>query len=182
MTGYAEIDGVTTPRPKGQDIRPKVFKGKPWPLAIIAFSEPTGRYVLWFISNYKYAFNIFYKSDFILWMRPPSGDQSNWPLYKYQVVVKSLMDRQFIKYGDKKRLTLVLTIKGQLFMLTTHPGWPIITILFSALVAFGIFGLNKRCTKEKTNQKTEINSKNKTADSSQSKSFRNQPVKDSASF
>lgn len=181
MTDYAEIDGVRTARPKGQDARPKVFEGKPWPLAIIAFSEPTDRYVLWFISNYKYAFNVFYTSDYIQWNKPPEGDKSKWPLYKYQVVIKSLMDRHLIKYGDNKRLTLVLTNKGKLFRLTTHPGWPIIPVIFAALVAFTIFGLNRGCStaeKEKSKEPTTT----QTIDSSdKNKVFQNQTLKDSGS-
>lgn len=181
MTDYAEIDGVRTARPKGQDVRPKVFEGKPWPLAIIAFSEPTDRYVLWFISNYKYAFNVFYTSDYIQWNKPPEGDKSKWPLYKYQVVIKSLMDRHLIKYGDNKRLTLVLTNKGKLFRLTTHPGWPIIPVIFAALVAFTIFGLNRGCStaeKEKSKEPTTT----QTIDSSdKNKVFQNQTLKDSGS-
>lgn len=164
---FAEIDGVKTPRPKEQDIKPKVFNHTAWPLAMIAFSEPTDRYVLWFIRNYKYAFNVFYTSDFIQWMKPPDGDKSKWPLYKYQLTVKSLMDRHLIKHGDNKRLTLVLTNKGKLFRLTTHPGWPVIPVLFAAIVAFTIFGLNRGCIKEKTESGTEAKSINQIDDSSQ---------------
>lgn len=178
MTDYAEIDGVKTPRPKEQDIRPKIFEGKPWPLAIIAFSEPTDRYVLWFIYNYKYAFNVFYTSDYIQWNKPPDGDKSKWPLYKYQIVVKSLMDRGLIKYGDKQRLTLIITRKGNFFRLTTHPVWPVIPVLFAAVVAFTIFGLNKGCTKESTKLESQP-SNLKPSDSSQSQSFQTLTEKDS---
>jgi len=179
---FANIDGVDTPRPKGQDIRPKVFKDKPWPLAIIAFSEPTDRYVLWFISNYKYAFNVFFQTDFARWMNPPTGgDLSKWPLYKYQVVLKSLMDRHLVEYGDKKRLTLKITLKGQIYRIYTHSTFNFWAITLGVLLAaFGIFKddiFNSKKTNiedNKTKQTVE-----RTSDSSLLKI---QPLKDSGSF
>lgn len=91
------------------------------------------------------------------------------------------MDRHLIKYGDNKRLTLVLTNKGKLFRLTTHPGWPIIPVIFAALVAFTIFGLNRGCStaeKEKSKEPTTT----QTIDSSdKNKVFQNQTLKDSGS-
>lgn len=184
---FAEIDGVKTPRPEGQDIRPKVFDGKPWPLAIIDFSEPTDRYVLWFISNYKYAFNVFYTSDFSQWMKPPEGDVSKWPLSKYLVVVKSLSDRNLIEFGDKQRLTYKVTLKGQLYRLTTHPQWILLQLLIAALLAFlvaySIVIINR------SSQSTQVETESEkgksvltTSDSAQYKPAQILPVKDSGSF
>ena len=114
MTDYTEIDGVRTPRPKEQDVRPRTFNGKPWPFAMLVNSEATDRFVLWYIANYKYAFNGFFTQDFYKWM-PNTTDVKQHPLYKYQLALRTLFDRHLINYGDKKRLTLKITLKGQVY-------------------------------------------------------------------
>jgi hypothetical protein len=182
---FAEIDGVKITRPSRQDIKPKAFQGKPFPLAMIAFSEPTDRYVLWFISNYPYAFNIFYVADFGEWMAP-GNDVNQWPLSKHLKVVKSLMDRQFIKHGDEKRLTLKITFKGKIYRLwtnTTFQFWAIaITIL---LTLFGIFkdDIFKKISGESkpdSNKTTQISVQNKIDSQSAAAQIQPLKVKDSA--
>lgn len=137
---FADIDGVRTPRPPKQDIKPRAFKGNPEPIAMIAFAEPTDRYVLWFIRHYPYAYNIFFVSDFANWLSKPEGDISKWPLYKHQIVVKSLRDRHLIRYGDKKRLTLKITLKGTIYRVYTHASFNFwVVVIGIALAALAIF-------------------------------------------
>ena len=138
---FAEIDGVKTPRPKGQDEPVKAF-GKMAPTTRIAQTEPTDRFVLWFISNYKYAFNVFFTSDFAQWMKPPDGDISKWQLSKYLVVVKSLSDRHLIEYADNQRLTYKITLKGQIYRTTSHPAFPFITLM-GVIATLGVFFFNR---------------------------------------
>ena len=136
MTDYAIIDGVRTARPEKQSIRPRAFKNRPWPLGIIAFDEPTDRYVLWLIANYPYIFNVFYDSDFMNWMKPnTNGDLTNYPLNKYGVVVNSLKNRHLIEYGDKQRLTLKITAKGQIYRIYTHSTFNFWVLTLGVLLA-----------------------------------------------
>lgn len=91
------------------------------------------------------------------------------------------MDRGLIKYGDRKRLTLVLTTKGKLHRLTTHPQWALIPgIALLVVVTFGILNYTKNTGT--SNESEESNSSNlKPFDSSQSQSFQTQTLKNSDS-
>src|SRR6266498_3816050 len=164
-TMFAEIDGVKIPRPQNQDKPVKAF-GAMAPTTRIASTEPTKRFILWFISNYRYAFNIFFLSDFLNWMTGRK-DGVNPVLQKYLIVLKELMDSNYVKYGDKQRLTLKVTPKGQMYRITSNPGFKIYALLFSAIVAFTIFILNQKTSSKEEEILDKSKATQKSADSVQ---------------
>lgn len=138
----------TPPRPKKQDIRPKDFHVSP--VEMVTKFEPTDRYILWIISNYPYIFNMHFMGD-ALKMNWSLGDE-NSPLDKALTVLRSLRMRRLIKQS-KDRLKWSITLKGQIFRITSHPSYDVlktsVQITVAILTAATIFILNKRANKEK---------------------------------
>jgi len=115
------------------------------------YYEPTERIMLWIISNYKEAFN---PKHFLQYAKSNNPqDPNDHKLKRHLEMLQALKGKGLIKQdGD---LNYHVTLKGQLYRLTTHPGWPIIPVLFAGIVAFTIFGLNKGCSTKQEESKSQ---------------------------
>lgn len=140
---FSDSKGKTTKRPKGQDIVPKAFKYTAMTM-IQMFDTPTERRMLWIIHHYPYIFNPFFNGD-LLNVNPKMAEQDS----KLELAIKVLRSLKMKGYvrQSKDNLKWYVTKSGYFYRLTTYSAWPVIALVFAAIVAFTIFGLNKGCTK-----------------------------------
>ena len=92
---YSDGMGKLTPRPKGQDIKPKAFHMDA--MAMIWLLEtPSERRMLWMLAHYPYLFNTFFISDSLRTYGEKATKQDS-PLGKALLVIQSLRSKGYIK-------------------------------------------------------------------------------------
>jgi hypothetical protein len=136
----SKADGTFICRPFKQDITPKAFEINPVSM-IAAFETPTERRMLWIISHYPYLLNMFFMHD--LGGGKEENYKSDSKMGEALKVMHSLKLKHFIKQSDDL-LTYSITLKGQLYRLTTHPQWIFIQLLLAALLALIVGIIIKR--------------------------------------
>jgi len=94
-------------------------------------------------------------------------------------VLGSLKLSGFIK-ENSKRIKWKITFQGHLFRIVCHPLFPLFALLFSALVAYSIFILNRSLSSRKEQKQENNSTKLPPSDSFRRKSFQIPAKKDSA--
>src|SRR5437773_10848947 len=101
-------------------------------IQMILLYPPTPRHILWVIANDPSAFNFRYFGQFAA--KNPKLAERDSPLGKALDMLGSLKVQHFVKElpnGDWR-----ITIKGQLYRLTTHPQWIFVQLFLGAALAF----------------------------------------------
>jgi hypothetical protein len=162
------------------NLKNKKLNGRPvseWML----YYEPNERLMLWIIYNCKEAFNPRHHLQYCIPKDETNPNEHR--LKKHLEMLQTLRGKGFVKQ-DKNR-NYNVTIKGQLFRLTTHPQWIFIQIGVPVffVILFGVINCNKnRATSDTTPSSTETKkSNNPPSDSVQYNSAQTQTVKDSGS-
>lgn len=105
------------------------------PLEQIIINEPTQRFILWIIANDREAFSI----HFILELTKQKellqpGKAPN--LVKALAIHQNLLKKKMINNGNP--LKTKITWRGQFYRFFTHPAFPLIALLFGALVTISL--------------------------------------------
>lgn len=165
--------GKTTDRPKGQDIKPKVFQF-PATFMIQMFETPTERRLLWMIYHYPYMLNAFFLGD-LVHGNPKMAEQDS-KLGQTLKILHTLKMKGYV-YQSKDLLKWHLTFTGKMYRITSHSGWPAIPVLVATIVAFTIFGLNKGCSRELAKDTESTKSTNQISDSVKYNPVQTAPLK-----
>lgn len=124
---------IETKRPKAFDLPT---------INMITWREPTDAYVLWIVSNCKYAFNPLYTGQFVA--KNPELASADSNLTKATKIVDGLITRKYLRKDTD--FNLYLTCWGHLHRLKQHAVSFILGSLISVFVAVILFLISRQCT------------------------------------